>query len=443
MADRFTSLDEALRWLDGHIDYERVAPTRRTLPSLAAMTSALALLGNPERDLDVIHVTGTNGKGSTSAMISAVLVEAGLKVGTYTSPNLHVVNERIALDGQPIDDAAFAEVLERLALVEGQMEERLTRFELLTLAALCYFADEAVEAAVIEVGMGGTWDCTNVVTGRVAVLTTVALDHVQVLGSTEVEIAADKAGIIKPGAVVVLGRVAPDVAAVVHERAAEVGVLDVWQQGGSFDVGANRLAFGGRLIDVDVPGATYRDLLVPLHGTHQGDNAATALAAVTAFLGRPLGDEVVEQGLAATRMPGRLEVIGHLPLLMVDGAHNAAGAAALAAALEEGFHVPGTKVCVIGMLQGRDPGDLLKPLAAAGVEQVVCVAPETPRAMPADAIAAAAAEHGLDAEVAGTIEGGVGRALALAGTDGMVLATGSLYVVGDARLALRVAAQER
>ena len=436
MAQPPASFAEAIRWLDDHIDYERVAPTRRELPSLDAMTAALELLGNPAQDLDVIHVTGTNGKGSTSAMISSVLVENGLLVGTYTSPNLHVVNERIAIDGQPIGDDAFAEVLSRLALVESQLSERLTRFELLTLAAICHFADEAVEAAVIEVGMGGTWDCTNVVDGRVAVLTTVALDHVQVLGSTEVEIATDKSGIIKPGALVVVGRVSDEVASIVEERTRAVGALDLWRLDDTFSISSNRLAFGGRLVDIDVPGGSFRDLLVPLHGNHQGDNAAVALAAATAFLGRAPSDEVAELGLAAAVVPGRLEVLGHLPLLIVDGAHNAAGSAALAVALDEGFHVPGPQVCVLGMLEGRDPIDLLGPLAAAGIRQVVCVAPDTPRAMATEKIAQAASELGLDAEQAPSIEAGVDRALSLAGSDGMVLATGSLYVVGDARIAL-------
>ena len=436
MAQPPASFAEAIRWLDDHIDYERVAPTRRELPSLDAMTAALELLGNPAQDLDVIHVTGTNGKGSTSAMISSVLVENGLLVGTYTSPNLHVVNERIAIDGQPIGDDAFAEVLSRLALVESQLSERLTRFELLTLAAICHFADEAVEAAVIEVGMGGTWDCTNVVDGRVAVLTTVALDHVQVLGSTEVEIATDKSGIIKPGALVVVGRVSDEVASIVEERTRAVGALDLWRLDDTFSISSNRLAFGGRLVDIDVPGGSFRDLLVPLHGNHQGDNAAVALAAATAFLGRAPSDEVAELGLAAAAVPGRLEVLGHLPLLIVDGAHNAAGSASLAVALDEGFHVPGPQVCVLGMLEGRDPIDLLGPLAAAGIRQVVCVAPDTPRAMATEKIAQAASELGLDAEQAPSIEAGVDRALSLAGSDGMVLATGSLYVVGDARIAL-------
>ena len=207
MADHFASLDEALGWLDAHIDYERVAPTRRALPSLDGVRSALRLLGDPQEAYTSIHVTGTNGKGSTTAVIAAILSEAGLAVGTYTSPNLHRVNERIGRNLEAISDEELVDLLNRLATVEPQLDEPLTRFELLTVAALAHFADEAVDVAVVEVGLGGTWDSTNALDGDVAVITSVSLDHVQVLGTTPEEIAADKAGIIKPGATAVIGPV--------------------------------------------------------------------------------------------------------------------------------------------------------------------------------------------------------------------------------------------
>ena len=209
MSSPLASLSEAVSWLDGHIDYERVAPTRRLLPSLAGVEAALELLGRPERSYPVIHVTGTNGKGSTTAMISSLLVELGLRVGTYTSPNLHRVNERIAVDERPIEDEDLIELLGRLVQIEPLLDERLTRFELLTVAAFEHFADVAVDVAVIEVGLGGTWDSTNVVDGRVCVLTNIALDHMAVLGDTPEEIARDKSGIITPGSTVVLGEPSP------------------------------------------------------------------------------------------------------------------------------------------------------------------------------------------------------------------------------------------
>jgi dihydrofolate synthase/folylpolyglutamate synthase len=441
VAGPFASLGEALGWLDDHIDYERVVPTRRLLPSLSGVWEALALLGHPEQAYPVIHVTGTNGKGSTTAMISALLVELGLDVGTYTSPNLHRVNERIAHNEEPISDEVLCELLGRLALIEPALEERLTRFELLTVAALEHFSDVAVDVAVIEVGLGGTWDSTNVVEGKVCVLTNVDLDHVQVLGDTVAEIAVDKAGIIKPGSIVVLGAVTEEVSAVVESRCDEVGAAALWRDGDAFSSSANRLAFGGRVVDLSVPGASYSDVHIPLHGRHQGANAAVALAAVTAFLEGPPAPEVVEAGFARVLVPGRLEVLGHQPLVMVDGAHNPAGASALAQSLTEGFDVDGPMVAVVGMLAGREPRDLLAPLAEAGIATVICVEPGTPRALEARVIAKAAEELDMAAGVAEAIGDAVDAALALASTNGLVLVTGSLYVVGSARQRLLERAQ--
>ena len=433
MASSFASLAEALGWLDDHIDYERVAPTRRLLPSLEGVEAALGLLGHPEQSYPVIHVTGTNGKGSTTAMISSLLAELGLKVGTYTSPNLHRVNERIAVDEEPIGDGTFAELLSRLAALEPLLSERLTRFELLTVAAFEHFADVAVDVAVVEVGLGGTWDSTNVATGQVCVLTNVSLDHVAVLGGSVEEIAADKSGIITPGSLVILGDVSESVAQIVERRCDEVGAEGLWRDGEDFGSSENRLAFGGRVVNLRVPGASFTDLHLPLHGRHQGANAAAAVAAVTAFLGAPPSQEVVESGLARVSVPGRLEVLGHRPLRMVDGAHNVAGAEALSQSLTEGFDVEGPMVAVVGMLAGRDPVDLLGPLASAQVSSVVCVQPDTPRALEASSIAKVAEELGMTATVASSVEEGIDRALDLARIDGMVLATGSLYVVGPAR----------
>ncbi|MEI8050387.1 MAG: folylpolyglutamate synthase/dihydrofolate synthase family protein [Actinomycetes bacterium] len=437
MGVRFASIAEAVGWLDSHIDYERVAPTRRSLPSLKGVTEALRLLGSPQESFEVIHITGTNGKGSTTAMISSLLVEAGLSVGTYTSPNLHTVNERIGRDLVPVSDEVLTDLLYRLAMVEPELGEPLTRFELLTLAALLHFADEAVDVAVVEVGLGGTWDSTNVVDGVVSVITSIGLDHMAVLGNSEIEIATDKAGIIKPGCTAVVGEVTDEIAAVIEARCDDVGAAGMWRGGSTFACTENRLAFGGRLVDLSVPGAVYSEVLVPLNGAHQGRNASVALAAVTAFLGRALSEEVVELGFARAEVPGRCEVLGHLPLVVVDGAHNAAGATALGEALVEGFAVGGPKVALLGMLEGRDPADLLKPLIDAGIERFVCVAPETPRAMAVAEIVTCAERLGARASAAASIESGAQEVLKLAGGEGLVLATGSLYVVGDARRCLQ------
>ncbi len=435
--NQFSSLTDALAWLDSHVDYERVTPTRRALPSLEGMHGALSVLGDPQRDIRSIHITGTNGKGSTTAMITSLLIEAGLRVGTYTSPNLHLVNERIAINGQLISDRTLQDLLGRLRDASTLFPTPLTRFELLTVAALLHFADEAVDVAVVEVGIGGTWDSTNVIGADVAVITTVSLDHMQVLGDTTEEIARDKAGIISPGAVVIVGDLTEELVAIVDDIARGVAADRVEVFGRDYGVTRNVVAIGGRLVDVFDSEAHYSDVMVPLHGPHQGRNAAIAIAATNAFLGFNLGEEVVDAGLAEVRVPGRLEVLGRAPLVIVDGAHNPAGAKVVAEALDEGFSVEGSKILVVGMLSGRDPRAILEPLAAIGFSLAIIVEPNSPRAMPAEEIAAAVTALGMESLVGLDAPSASREALDRAGADGLVLATGSLYVVAPARLALR------
>ena len=290
---RFTELDQALEWLDGHIDFEANMPSRRAVPSLDRMRSLMTVLGDPQESIPSVHITGTNGKGSTSAMVTALMMAQGLSVGTYTSPNLHRVSERLAHNGEPIDDPTFLEVLSELASLEPLVEERLTRFELLTAAALSWFADDAVDAMVIEVGLGGTWDSTNILHGDVAVLTNFSYDHTDVLGPTLEGIAEDKSGIIEAGSMVVVGETRADLVAIVEAHAAQVGAAGVWAMDRDFGCEENRVAVGGRLVTLWTPGGRYEDVVVPLHGAHQGRNAACALAAAEAFFGRPLDPESV------------------------------------------------------------------------------------------------------------------------------------------------------
>ena len=340
-------------------------PSRRALPTLDRMRALMAVLGDPQESIPSVHVTGTNGKGSTSAMVTALMMAQGLSVGTYTSPNLHRVSERLAHNGEPIDDESFLGVLSELASLEPMLHERPTRFELLTAAAWSWFADDAVDAMVIEVGLGGTWDCTNVMHGDVAVLTNFSYDHTDVLGPTLEGIAEDKSGIIEEGSVVVVGETRADLVAIVEAQAARVGAAAVWVAGRDFGCEDNRVAVGGRLVTLWTPGGRYEDVLVPLHGAHQGTNAACALAAAEAFFGRPLDPTVVDEGFGVVRVPGRLEVVGRRPLLLVDGAHNVAGMTALGLALAEEFAVEGNSVAVVGMLSGRDPSAMLAALAPA------------------------------------------------------------------------------
>ncbi|HEX3794540.1 MAG TPA: folylpolyglutamate synthase/dihydrofolate synthase family protein [Acidimicrobiales bacterium] len=429
----FAGLDEALVWLESHIDFESSMPSRRSLPTLARMQALTALLGEPQASIPSIHITGTNGKGSTTAMATALLLAQGLTVGTYTSPNLHRVSERLARNAEPIDDESFAAVLGELASLESMLDERPTRFELLTAAALAWFADEAVDAMVVEVGLGGTWDGTNVVHGDVAVLTNVSYDHTDVLGPTLEGIAEDKAGIIKEGTLAVVGETDPALVGLIEAAASAVDAAGVWLAGRDFGCDENRLAVGGRLVTLWTPGARYDEVLVPLHGAHQGRNAACALAAVEAFFGRALDPDVVAEGLASVRVPGRLEVLGRRPLLLVDGAHNVAGMTALGAALREEFTVDGDSVAVVGMLTGRDPLAMLAALKDAGVSIVVACQPESPRAMEATDVAEAAQAVGMTSFVDRAVVDALSLARGLVDTDGLVVVAGSLYVVGAAR----------
>ncbi len=428
--------DELVAWLDDHTNYERSMPTRLGAPTLERIRALCDVMGEPHKAYRVVHLTGTNGKGSTARILTELLGARGLSVGTYTSPDVTAVNERLQRGGIPIDDAELAEVLGALADLEPLVEGRLTRFELLTAAAFRWFADVAVDVAVVEVGLGGRWDATNVVEPDVAVITNVSDDHVEVLGPTLADIAAEKAGIVKPGCRLVLGETSPELVDVFRRAADGAGVAELWQRQVEFDCEANRVAVGGRLLTVRTPGARYEDLYLPLHGAHQGDNAALAVAAAEAFFGAPLVPEVVEAAFAAVRIPARLEVLGHGPLVVVDGAHNPAGMQALATALREDFRVEGAVVGVVGMLRGRDPRTLLGTLAGAGVKTVVvCTAP-SPRALPAEQLAEAAAAVGLEVHTADGPAAAVRSGRRLVPDDGMLVVAGSLYVAAEARAVL-------
>lgn len=257
----FIDLESALEWLDSHIDFESAMPSRRALPALDRMQSLMAVLGDPHESIPSVHVTGTNGKGSTSAMVTALMMAQGLSVGTYTSPNLHRVSERLAHNGEPIDDETFLAVLSELASLETMVDDRPTRFELLTAAALSWFADDAVDAMVIEVGLGGTWDSTNVVHGDVALLTNFSYDHTDVLGPTLEGIAADKSGIIEPGSMVVVGETRADLVAIVEAHAAKVGAAAVWAAGRDFGCEENRGGGRGSSGDAVDPGRALRGRL--------------------------------------------------------------------------------------------------------------------------------------------------------------------------------------
>ena len=426
-------------WLDAHVNLESLGvpvdvPRRIAHPTLERMEALVTLLGSPQLEYPSLHLTGTNGKTSVARMATALLVAQGFSTGTYTSPNLERVNERIGWNGQEIDDETLAALLGVIADIEPYLPAVPSYFEILTAAALEHFADVAVEAAVLEVGLGGRWDATNVVDAAVAVVTNVSIDHVEYLGSTRADIAAEKAGIVKPGATLVQGETDPELLAIFQAREPARIVL----RDRDFGVHANVVAHGGRLVSLYTPSARYDEVVLSVHGAHQADNAAIALTAVECFLNRPVDPEVVGEVFATMRSPGRMEVMGHAPLILLDGAHNVAGAERLMMSLAEEF-VAARLILVVGLLREKDPAEMLQALRATEAAVVVCCRAPTPRARPAEEIGAAAIALGVDpgdVEVVDEVWSAVELAQELAGPDDQIVVTGSLYVVGAARTAL-------
>ena len=423
---------DALAYLDAHASYEKTG--RIESPTIERMQTIVTAMGDPQFAYPVIHVTGTNGKGSTSQMITRLLMAHGLSVGTYTSPHLERVNERMSRDGEYISDDEFAEQIAAVADLEMLTGVRPSYFETTTGAAFRWFADLAVDVAVVEVGVLGRWDATNVVDAQVAVITNIGMDHNEFAGPTKGHVAAEKAGVIKAGSIVVVGETDPELLPYFTEAGGE----SVLVRGEQFDVLENQLALGGRMLDLRTPTTIYTDVFVPLHGRHQGDNAIVALTAVEAFFGNPIADDIAREGFANVRMAGRFEVLGHQPLVIVDGAHNPPGADSCAQVFFDDFDPAGSKILVAGILRGRDAKEMLSAFRADEFDAVyTCTAP-TPRGMPSAELAVAARALGCDAVIeCDTVEQACDRAIRSAQHDDAVLVTGSLYVVGSARPHLR------
>lgn len=332
---------------------------------------AVDYLGNPQQMYSVITVTGTNGKTSTARMIDSLLRAHGLRVGLMTSPHLQRVNERIVIDGEPISDERFVEnwrdVEFQIGMADNDLVEQgkepLTYFEALTVLALAAFADAPVDIAVLEVGMGGEWDSTNVADADVAVFTPIDIDHAERLGSTIAQIARTKAGIIKPGSIVVTAGQHPDALAEII-TAAEKCESEIVSEGDAFELQSTTHAVGGQVIRVRGRAETYDDVPLTLHGEHQAHNAAVAIAAVESLLGdgtRPITTEVMAEALGAVSSPGRLQYLAAEPAVIVDAAHNPHGAAALARAIEG--TLPFTRVwCVLGVLGDKDARGIVEAL---------------------------------------------------------------------------------
>jgi dihydrofolate synthase/folylpolyglutamate synthase len=347
---------------------------------------------------------------------------------------LESVRERIQVDGELISEEDFADSVAAVANAEGIGVIRPSYFEIVTAAAFRWFSDAAVEVAVVEVGMLGRWDATNVVVPDVSVITNIALDHTEFAGPTLTHIATEKAGIMKEGSVAVVGETREELQPIFANEPHAGLIL----RGEQFDVADNHLALGGRQIHVRTHRGEYDDMFLPLHGWHQGDNAAVAIAAVEAFFDKGLDRETVIEGLAMVSMPGRFEVVGHQPLVILDGAHNPAGADVCAGVFFEDFDPHGRRILVVGALGGRDIAETLSALKVDEFEMVVCCTAPSPRARSGREIAAVATQMGCTNVVsAESVEKGCEMALADADSDDAILVTGSLYVVGAARTFLR------
>jgi len=421
-----------MRYLDERSNYERTG--RIDSPSTHNIERLMDAIANPQHAYRSIHVTGTNGKGSTAQITTKLLMAHGLRVGTYSSPHMERINDRICINGEPIGDQEFGLLIGAVADLEVIAGVRPSFFEIMTAAMFRWFADEAVDVAVVEVGMLGRWDATNVINSDVAVITNIALDHTEYAGPTLKHIAVEKAGIIKPSSTLVLGETDEILREIFLSQVAHAQI----SRGEDFDCDENRLAVGGRLITVRTPRTTYEDVLVPLHGHHQGDNASLAICAVEAFFNSALDREILDYAMTTVVMPGRFEVLDHRPLVIVDGAHNPAGATVCAEVFFNDFHTLGRRILVTGALRSRDPEVLLTALRASEFDVVITCTPPSPRGLPANEMAEVARRIGCrEVHVADSVETACDLALKLAQSDDAVLVAGSLYIVSAARPHLR------
>ncbi len=420
-------------------------------PTNERMQALVDLLGDPQRAYRAIHLTGTNGKTTTARIVDELLRGFGVRTGRYTSPHLSRVTERIVLDGEPVSDRTFVEAFRELEpfveLVDQRFDTPLSFFEIVTALAYSIFADAPVDVAVVEVGMGGTWDNTNVIDAEVAVVTPIGLDHTEYLGDNVVSIAREKAGIVKKDSVAILAAQPADAAAELIRHAVEVGAT-VAREGLEFGVLERRVAVGGQMLTLQGLGGVYEDVFLPLYGAHQAQNASVALAAVEAFFGAggrtgALDADTVRAAIAGVRSPGRLEPIRSAPTILLDAAHNPAGMTATLQAVGEAFQFR-RLIAVVGVMADKDANGMLELLDPA-VDELVVTEASSSRSMPADELAALAVPiFGADrVTVEPRLDDALETAVRLAEDTGDevlsgagVLVTGSVFAVGEARTLL-------
>ena len=416
---------------------ERRQPEHMPEPSLDRIRAVSALLDDPQLTYPTIHVTGTNGKTTIARAAAELACAHGLTTGLFTSPHLHSVRERLSLCGEQISEEEFVEEWRHLEpyldVVDAQGNGSATYFEAVTALAFLWFADKPVGLAVVEVGMGGSWDATNVVTGDVAVIGEVGLDHPE-LGSTIREVATEKSGIVKPGKTVVVREQPDDALEVIQARADEVGAK-VLLEGRDWGLATRVPAVGGQQFRVDGVHAAYDDLFLPMFGEHAVLNVAAAMVAVESVLGHALDSDAARGAIEALRIPGRLEVMSRSPLLVVDGAHNPGGAAALARTLAEAFTWNRMHV-ILAVSSNKDLDGVVAALAPIA-DVWFASRNDNVRSFPPEHVAERIATAGGRVADLGSVEEGLAWARDAAAPDDIILVTGSLYTVADARRALR------
>ena len=424
-------------------------PETKIEPSLSRISRLVAFPCDPHLAYPVIHVTGTNGKTSTARLIESLLRELGLNTGLTTSPHLHDVSERIRLNGQAITAERFVQAYDELepyiAMVDAESIAEggpaMSYFEVLTGLAFSIFADAPVDVAIVEVGMGGTWDATSVVEPAVSVVTPIGLDHEEYLGDTIELIATEKAGIIKSGSIAVLAHQTPEAAEVLIKRAIEVSAV-VARQGVEFKVTDRQLAVGGQVVTLEGINGTYSEILIPLYGVHMAANASIALAAVEAFFGgnHQLNEDSIRRGFANATSPGRLEVVRRSPTVIVDAAHNPNGAEILALALQESFTFDFI-IGVVSVMGDKDVAGVLEALEPV-LNEIVVTSNGTERAMPAEDLLDLANQifgrervH-LEPKLSGAIDRAIEIADASGSTGVGVVVTGSVVTAARGRALL-------
>ena len=421
-------------------------PETRIEPTLERIAALVDVLGSPQLTYPTIHIGGTNGKTTTSRMIDSLLFEMGLRTGRFTSPHLETYLERISINGQPIDPKelifSYNDIAAYLDLMDSKFEHPISFFEAMTALAFVAFAEHPIDVGVIEVGMGGEWDATNVVDADVSVLMPINLDHTEYLGETLTEIAQTKAGIIKESGFVVLAQQEPEVAKELLKRAASVGA-DVAREGIEYAVLSRSLAVGGQLLTIQGVKDTYEDIFLPLHGKHQASNAAAALVAVEAFFGdQELDIEAVREGFAHVTSPGRCEVVHRDPTIILDAAHNPHGAAAIAETVQSEFTFDEV-IGVVAPMGDKDVAGILLELEQV-MDSIIVTSNSSPRAMSvADLEKIAVGIFGADRVFSSeNLESAIDKAIKdsirpLSDDSIGILITGSVVSVGEARTYLR------